>query len=58
MKGYYSICAFIHNFTSLMWVFFGSKYAYLNTFSILHYFTLSDASVLMGFKVGSNIQLY
>ena len=26
-------------FNLLMWVFFGSKCAYINTFSILHYFT-------------------
>ena len=38
------LCTILHQ---LMWVFFGSKCAYLNTFSILHYFSLTNASALM-----------
>ena len=47
MHGYYSTCVFMHNFY-IHWCecFFWSKYAYLNTFSILHYFALTDASAL------------
>ena len=35
----------------LMWVFFWSKCAYLNIFSILHYFTLTDVSALIATNV-------
>ena len=41
------LCTILH---SLIWVFFFffiSKCAYLNTFSILHYFSLTNASALM-----------
>ena len=41
------LCIILH---LLMWIFFGSKCAYLNTFSILHYFTFTDASALIGLR--------
>ena len=41
-----------------MWIFFGSKCAYLNTFSILHYFTFTDASALIGLRATTSVHAF
>ena len=48
MHGYCSTYVFMHNFipTNVSVFLFLLKRAYLNTFSILHYFALTDPSAL------------
>jgi len=53
LQGYYNNCAFMHNFitpTNVDVFLLLSKCAYLNTFSILHYFTFTNASALTRLK--------